>query len=112
MGYGCPICGEVHPDGTHLAHHVAVAASLDREDHQSWLAEYAPNWESMGPEELAPIVTERAESIETRELEDPPVTSPSPASLEHLSGDVEAILEEARTLTSHMYGLTDDDEES
>jgi hypothetical protein len=58
MGYACPVCETPHPDGEHLANHLAFTALLGREDHEAWLAEHAPDWESMDPGELAATVTD------------------------------------------------------
>jgi hypothetical protein len=64
MGYACPVCETPHPDGEHLANHLAFTALLGREDHEAWLAEHAPDWESMDPGELAAVVTDAVPETE------------------------------------------------
>jgi hypothetical protein len=53
MGYACPVCETPHPDGEHLANHLAFTALLGRTDHEAWLEDHVPDWAEMGPEELA-----------------------------------------------------------
>lgn len=65
MGYACPVCDSTQADAEHLANHLAITASLGREDHREWLAEYAPEWADCGPEELGEIVSEYALEVET-----------------------------------------------
>ena len=69
MGYACPVCGAEQLDGVHLANHLAVTASIGREDHTGWLEAHAPDWADCGPEELAAQVIEHAGEIETPEYE-------------------------------------------
>ena len=69
MGYACPVCGAEQLDGVHLANHLAVTASIGREDHEAWLEAHAPDWADCGPEELAERVVEYADEIETPEFE-------------------------------------------
>ena len=63
MGYACPVCESPHPDGEHLANHLAFTALLGRTDHEAWLDDHVDDWGEMGPEDLAPLVT--AEVSET-----------------------------------------------
>ena len=65
MGYACPVCDSTQADAEHLANHLAITASLGREDHREWLAEYAPDWADCGPEELGEVVSEYALEVET-----------------------------------------------
>ncbi len=64
MGYRCPVCEEPQADDTHLANHLAFTAILRGGDHEGWLDEHVPGWGEMGETELAPLVTEFAESAE------------------------------------------------
>ncbi|GGM70294.1 hypothetical protein J2752_001839 [Halarchaeum rubridurum] len=64
MGYACPVCDEHVPNAEHLADHLAFAAVTGDDAHESWLDEHAPGWETGGTEELAPRVTEHAETVE------------------------------------------------
>ncbi len=69
MGYACPVCGAEQADAEHLANHLAVTASLGREDHSEWLEEYAPDWADRGPTELGEIVRAHAPEIDTPAFE-------------------------------------------
>ncbi|ERH09796.1 MAG: hypothetical protein J07HX64_01558 [halophilic archaeon J07HX64] len=64
MGYRCPVCEDPQADDTHLANHLAFTAILRGGDHEGWLNEHVPGWEEMGETDLAPRVTEFAESAE------------------------------------------------
>jgi len=64
MGYACPVCETPHPDGEHLANHLAFTALLGRADHEAWLDEHAPDWDQLGPDELAPLVVEAVPETE------------------------------------------------
>jgi len=37
MGYTCPVCDVEEADAVHLANHLAITASLGRENHREWL---------------------------------------------------------------------------
>ncbi|OIB58128.1 DUF5810 domain-containing protein [Natrialba sp. SSL1] len=69
MGYACPVCAAEQADAEHLANHLAITASLGRQEHQEWLAEHAPEWEECSPPELGEIVAEHAPEIETPSFE-------------------------------------------
>ena len=69
MGYVCPVCDAEEADAVHLANHLAITASLGREDHRAWLAEYAPDWSDCSPEELGEVVSVHADEIDTPEFE-------------------------------------------
>ncbi len=60
MGYACPVCGDPQRDAEHLANHLAFTAMLGREDHEAWLDDHAPEWETLDPETLGPRVSEYA----------------------------------------------------
>ncbi|WP_222920119.1 DUF5810 domain-containing protein [Natrinema sp. SYSU A 869] len=70
MGYACPVCDVEEADAVHLANHLAITASLGREDHREWLEEHAPDWGECSPEELGEIVSPHATEIETPEFEE------------------------------------------
>ncbi|ELY92510.1 hypothetical protein C483_07804 [Natrialba hulunbeirensis JCM 10989] len=72
MGYACPVCAAEQADAEHLANHLAITASLGRQEHQEWLAEHAPEWEECSPPELGEIVAEHAPEIETPSFEEGP----------------------------------------
>lgn len=111
MGYRCPVCEEVTADGRHLAHHLAVLASLGRPDHASWLADVAPDWAERGPADLAGVLTPHAERVETDTGTDAaPVRSrPGPAPTDpEADPAVAAVLEEARRLTERMGSDSDE----
>jgi len=134
MGYACPVCETPHPDGEHLANHLAFTALLGREDHEAWLDEHAPDWEESGPEELAPLVVEAVPETEFPQVFDDTTggghdhdhgdhqhagDDPAPTVEEHLArggrrgygrgdrtADAEDVLAEAREMTAEML---DDD---
>ncbi|GAA0248851.1 DUF5810 domain-containing protein [Haladaptatus pallidirubidus] len=60
MGFACPVCETPQSDGEHLANHLAFAAMLGDDDHETWLNEYTPGWNEQSPDELASRVTEHA----------------------------------------------------
>ncbi|MCU4927018.1 DUF5810 domain-containing protein [Halobacteria archaeon AArc-dxtr1] len=112
MGYACPVCDVQEADAVHLANHLAVTASLGREEHRSWLDDHAPDWQGCSPAELGEIVAEYADEVETPEFERGPGRSPSidaahqrgserphPESDTDLDPEAAAVLEEARELT-------------
>ncbi|EMA32431.1 DUF5810 domain-containing protein [Halobiforma nitratireducens] len=72
MGYACPVCDADQADAAHLANHLAITASLGREEHREWLEEHAPDWGDRNPDELGKIVAEHAPEIETPEFEGGP----------------------------------------
>jgi hypothetical protein len=53
MGYACPVCSDPQADGEHLANHLAFTALLGDADHEAWLDQNAPEWESLDPPALA-----------------------------------------------------------
>ncbi len=124
MSYACPVCDTQQADAVHLANHLAITASLGRQDHSEWLAEHAPEWSECTPEELGEIVSQHVPEIDTSGVE---ASSHGhdhgrPESLEEglarqsrqpgrgaLSVEAESVLEEARELTQQMASDDDDD---
>ncbi len=112
MGYVCPVCGVGTIDGVQLANHLAVTASLGREDHREWLERHVPDWRACRPPELAERVREHAEEVETPAGgEDPPRFEDALAersrgvgrgSLAADEDELDAVLAEARELTRRM----------
>ncbi|WP_049928164.1 DUF5810 domain-containing protein [Halopiger goleimassiliensis] len=125
MGYACPVCGAEQADAEHLANHLAVTASLGREEHESWLEEHAPDWADRSPAELGAIVSEHAEEIDTPEFEGGHAHGHEPGrpgGLEDgiaqqsrgpgrgsLTAEAEDVLQEARELTRRMQSDASDD---
>ena len=121
MGYACPVCGTAQADDRHLANHLAVTASLGREDHLEWLETYAPDWADCGPEELAAQLLEHAPEVDTPEFEDESGHAGAPSLETELArqtglpgrgeltssgastAETERVLEEARELTRQMH---------
>ncbi|WP_266074833.1 DUF5810 domain-containing protein [Haladaptatus caseinilyticus] len=64
MGFACPVCATPQSDGKHLANHLAFAAILGDDEHETWLDEHAPGWSEESPDELASRVTEYASEEE------------------------------------------------
>ncbi|MFC7202731.1 DUF5810 domain-containing protein [Haloferax namakaokahaiae] len=68
MGYACPVCDAPQRDETHLANHLALQALVHGDDHEAWLDEHEPDWESMNADRLGPLVAEFAEEGEYGEV--------------------------------------------
>jgi len=64
MAYLCPVCEEPQADAEHLANHLAFTAMLGDDDHESWLEEHAPDWESEDDAGLAARLREQVETVE------------------------------------------------
>jgi hypothetical protein len=64
MGYTCPVCADPQADDTHLANHLAFTALVRGGDHEAWLDDNVPEWESMDEEGLAAVVTDHADETE------------------------------------------------
>ncbi|SDK86413.1 DUF5810 domain-containing protein [Natronorubrum texcoconense] len=126
MGYACPVCGAEQADAAHLANHLAITASLGREDHREWLEEYAPDWGDCSPEELGERVTPHAPEIETPDFESASHGHDHgrPDGLEggiaqqsrqpgrgSLTAEAEDVLQEARELTRQMQAASDADDD-
>lgn len=120
MGYACPVCGADEADGEHLANHMAFTAMLRSDEHEDWLDEHVPDWPDRNPDTLAPDITPHAPETETEIVTedgehprglDGEVADHGGYGRDSLSGDHQAVLEEARELTRQMYGLDEDDED-
>ncbi len=135
MGYACPVCETPHPDGEHLANHLAFTAVLGRTDHEEWLDDHAPDWGEMGPEELSAQVVEAVPETEFPQVFDDTTggdgghghghgADPAPTLEEEIAsgpnargygrGDVTApddVLREARRMTEEMLGEDEADSE-
>ncbi|MFC5134440.1 MULTISPECIES: DUF5810 domain-containing protein [Haloferacaceae] len=68
MGYACPVCATPQRDGEHLAHHLAFTAMLHGDDHEAWLDDHAPDWQTADPGELAEDVVDHADPAEYHEV--------------------------------------------
>ena len=131
MGYACPVCDAEQAVAEHLANHLAVTASLGREDHAAWLEDHAPDWADRSPAELGEIVGEHAPEIDTPEFEDGARGHAHghepgrPESLEDglarqarqpgrgaMTSEAESVLREAQELTRRMQQSEGDDEAS
>ena len=64
MGYTCPVCGDPQSDAAHLANHLAFTALIRGGDHEAWLDERVPDWESHDEASLGQRVAEYAEETE------------------------------------------------
>jgi hypothetical protein len=64
MGYTCPVCGDPQADADHLANHLAFTALIRGGDHEAWLDERVPDWESHDEVSLGQRVAEYAEEAE------------------------------------------------
>ncbi|WP_247003045.1 DUF5810 domain-containing protein [Halosolutus gelatinilyticus] len=119
MGYACPVCDAEQADAEHLANHLAVTASLGREDHEAWLEEHAPDWPDRTPEELGEIVSQYAPEVDTPEfdsshghsptLEDELARQSRRPGRGEMTSETERVLEEARELTRRMQGTAEED---
>lgn len=115
MGYRCPVCEDPHPDGEHLANHMAFTGLLGDDVHEEWLDETVPSWSEMDPDSLGEALTEEVPEVELRDLEtsDPQAGRPEIDSYQRGSADqdvdpdIAAVLEEARELTREMHGTSD-----
>jgi len=116
MGYACPVCGADQPDGEHLANHVAFTAMLHSDDHEDWLDDHVEGWADMNPDTLAPELVPHAPETDTELTTDEgahphgvegELSQHGGYGRDSLSGDQQAVLEEAQELTKQMYGLDD-----
>jgi hypothetical protein len=64
MGYACPVCGDPQADATHLANHLAFTALARGGDHEAWLDEQVPEWESLDETTLGERLAEMAEETD------------------------------------------------
>lgn len=116
MGYACPVCDTSHSDDVHLANHLAFTALLRGGDHEAFLDDHVPEWESHGDAYLAERVVEHAEETELPadidELSDSNThrdhgaagtfseTAIEDAGPDATSDEVQEILREAREMTN------------
>lgn len=117
MGLACPVCEVPHPDGEHLADHVAITATTRGGDHRAWLDDQVPDWRSMNRTELGERVADRAEEVDSidlhEEIGDHDRADGRGHAVADARGDLDeetrAILAEARRMTEERPG--DDGEE-
>ena len=64
MGYACPVCADPQADAVHLANHLAFTALARGGDHEDWLDETVPEWESLDEETLADALRDHADEME------------------------------------------------
>jgi len=64
MGYACPVCGDPQSDATHLANHLAFTALVRGGDHEDWLDENVPEWESLDESTLGERLVDIAEETD------------------------------------------------
>ncbi|MCT9095468.1 DUF5810 domain-containing protein [Haloarchaeobius sp. HME9146] len=129
MGYACPVCEVPHADAEHLANHLAFTAMLHSDEHEDWLDDHAPDWESSNPAELGPVVTEHVEEAEFDGVFDDTThqhdhdhgherfedavaeqVGRGAGGRGDLTSDQADVLEEARELTRQMHESDDGDE--
>ncbi len=132
MGFACPVCETPQSDGEHLANHLAFAAILGDDDHETWLDEHAPGWNEQGPDELAPRVTKHAPEEEYPQVFEDTVPDHQhgqdhqhghgfETELQQAGGygrdaamgsDAQSILNEARQMTERMLDESADEDEN
>jgi len=129
MGYACPVCETPQRDAEHLANHLAFTAMLHDDDHRRWLDDRVPEWESLGPDDLAPRVADHAEGTTYEEAfedttgeggrpfgGDPAASAARPprSADRSLDGDAAEILARAREMTREMLddSANDPDDDS
>ncbi len=121
MGYVCPVCSVASTDAVEIANHLAVTASLGRDDHLEWLETHAPDWGQQRPEELAETVRAFAQPIEEPETTEdgrgPQLEAELAAQSQRrgrggmaVDPDAEAVLEEARALSQQMAADSEENE--
>jgi hypothetical protein len=64
MGYACPVCGDPQADATHLANHLAFTALARGGDHEDWLDEQVPEWDSLDETTLGERLADVAEETD------------------------------------------------
>jgi len=64
MGYACPVCGHPQSDARHLANHLAFTALARGGDHEAWLDDRVPDWESLDETALGDRVVDHADPVE------------------------------------------------
>lgn len=124
MGFACPVCEIPQQDDEHLANHLALTALLHADDHETWLDEHVPEWNTLGPSTLAAEVAEFAPHAEyttvfedtTHDHSDDVITDPeiakyAAAGRGALDPTAKRILNEARELTREMESPLNDPED-
>jgi hypothetical protein len=107
MGYACPVCETPQADATHLANHVAFTALVRGGDHESWLDECCPGWESDGEAELGERVVEYAEPVDFPVPDEDATAAPDTAPGEHDHGS-DRVRHDARGRRPDAYASSDD----
>lgn len=79
MGYACPVCDAPQADDGHLANHLAFTALLRGGEHETWLDEQVPDWESLDEAGLAERVVDHASTVEYPRVFDDTTGGPEPA---------------------------------
>ena len=64
MGFACPVCTDPQADAVHLANHLAFTALVRGGDHEAWLDEHVPEWDSMNEETLGEELAELADDTD------------------------------------------------
>ncbi len=136
MGYACPVCSHPQSDARHLANHLAFTALARGGDHEAWLDNHVPDWESMDESSLGDRVTDHAEETEFPQVFEDTTASGTPDAHDHadhadhaqhggdpllddarsqaasgtFSDDAADVLERARELTRRRHENATDDE--
>ena len=86
MGFSCPVCEDPQADGVHLANHLAITALTRGGDHEAWLDDHVPEWESLSEDELAEQVREMAETADYPQVFEDTTTDHEHADHQHAGG--------------------------
>lgn len=88
MGYACPVCEIPQIDANHLANHMAFTALLGDDEHEAWLDDMVPDWETLGPAELGDRICSDVESAEFQQVFENTVSDSHPTNdpIEERSG--------------------------
>jgi hypothetical protein len=116
MGYACPVCETPQADAGHLANHLAITAITHGDDHESWLDDNVPEWETYGEDELGERVGDLADEAEYPQVfEESGIPDENDGELPvdaqaardrspgQLDDDAKEVLDRARELTERMY---------
>lgn len=125
MGYACPVCAAPQVNAEHLANHLAFTAIVHGDDHETWLDDHVPDWESTNADGLGPLVADHAAEREFDEVFEDTVDRTDGHDHGHemqqfgghgesqsLSGDAARIFDEAKDLTREMYDRDEADAET
>jgi hypothetical protein len=109
MGYACPVCDHPQADARHLANHLAFTALARGGDHEAWLDDRVPEWESLDESALGDRVVDHAAETEFPQVfedttpdreSDPRLDAARSRAAEGaFEDDAADVLEEARELT-------------